>query len=455
MRPPILDPRDLSRGQAWGGGALHIRRFLPGKTASHVDHVLRYVVWSASAHIPAYRELLERSGVSASCFRSAADLPLLPIVEKQSLFHDSPLQQQMHDRAKASRCVQTSTSGSTGIPVSIYMSRAEALFRRAQVLSAWRSIVRLPFPLRVADLSSWITNESGFVLVRRCSFSILRVSSALPVDLRIRLLARYDPHVISSCPTTLEPVAQRLAESPVPFPSIRLVALQGEVLYETVRAGIERAFGCRVAEFYNCEEIGNVASECPEDPSVLHINTDACVVEIIDEGGRALLPGQEGRILLTNLYNCTMPFIRYRIADRGVLLPLTARGKCACGSQRPRMGLLGGREDDYVSLPNGQRASPRLVCTIVERAAMDPLPRGSTSWRFRRFQVVQDEPDHITVRIIPERDRLTDLKEVIARGLRKLDPALRCSVAIVDDLPLEPSGKFKRVIHSNGLRDDW
>jgi phenylacetate-CoA ligase len=181
---------------------------------------------------------------------------------------------------------------------------------------------------------------------------------------------------------------------------------------------------------------------------VFHVNTDACIVETVDDGGRPVAPSEEGRILLTNLYNCTMPFIRYDIRDRGTLLPLGVQGSCACGSRRPRMKLLGGREDDYVFLPSGRRVSPRLVGTAVYRAAMDPMPQGGVRWLFRGFQVVQDALDHMTVRVIPEPDRSVDLEERLTRALLELHPAFRCTVMLVDDLPHEPSGKLKKVICS-------
>jgi hypothetical protein len=54
----------------------------------------------------------------------------------------------------------------------------------------------------------------------------------------------------------------------------------------------------------------------------------------------------------------------------------------------------------------------------------------------------------MTVRIIPEADRPADLEGIIARALRELHPAFRCTIVLVDDLPHEPSGKFKKIICS-------
>ncbi len=380
---------------------MYVRRFKPGKTRADIDAVLRFVIRSAATHIPMYRELLGRSNIDASRVTGISDLPRLPIIGKQAFFQ-RPLQQQLHAASKASRRVQTATSGFTGFPVSIYMNRAEATFRRAQVLASWRGLARFPLGLKVADLGTWVSVNSGRVFVRRGPISVLRLSIGLRPEEQAALLNRFNPHVISGTPTALDVVARDSAAMEARFPSLRLVATRGEVLFPPVRAGLEDAFGCRVADFYNCEEIGNVASECPKDSTVLHVNTDACILETVDDAGVPTAPGEEGKILLTSLANCTMPLIRYDVGDRGTLLSRPSDGRCICGRHRPRLKLVGGREDDYVFLPTGQRVSPRLVGTAVYRVAMNPQPQGGMQWLFRGFQVTQDALDHMTVRLIPE-----------------------------------------------------
>jgi len=429
-------------------------RFKRGKTPSDVDHTLGFLVRSCHRNVAAYRRLLDGQRVLPQRIRSVADLHRLPIVEREELFRDGSVRDRIHARAQLAHCVRTSTSGSTGFPLAIYMSRSEALYRRLLLLSAWRRFGRLPFPLRVADVGSWVGSHSGVEVKRRTGSSVVRISIALPVERQIELLVRHQPHVISGYPTALEILAdalgaQALHASPTALlPS--LVATRGELVYEATRRSIESAFGCRVSDFYNCEEVGNVAWECPRDPKTLHVNTDACVVEIVDSEGNPLPAGVEGAVLVTNLYNCTMPFIRYALHDRGVLLP-SGGGRCSCGSQSPRMGILGGRDDDYVYLPSGQRVSPRLLATAVLRSFDQLSAERGVDRLFRRFQVVQDAVDHLTILIVPDSDRAIAFEEILAPALRKLHPELRCTVNLVDALPHEPSGKFKKVVQAMAL----
>ena len=421
------------------------RRFLPNKSRFGIDRALRIVVRSAERHVVTYRRLLEHSGVSTDSIRGVADLPRLPVLSKVAVFRDAPLEESIHDRASISKCVRAGTSGSTGLPVNIYMSRAEAWFRSIQLAAAWRRLARFPPVFRVADVGSWVANDAGGEVVRRGSVSVLRVSIGLPLARQADLVRRHRPHVISGYPTALGLLAEHFAEASKI--SVPLVATRGEVLHSSIRTLIETGFSGHVADFYNCEEVGNVASECPAIPRILHINTDVCVVETVDEHGLPTPAGVEGRILLTNLFNCTMPFIRYDIRDRGTVLPHSGE-PCACGSRRPAMQILGGRDDDYVYLPDGRRVSPRLVATAVNRSFGELTRQGGFDRFFRRFQIIQDERAHLTIRVIPEAGVRVDLSSVIDAGLRRLHSELRSTVVLVDELPLEPSGKFKKVIRT-------
>lgn len=424
---------------------MYALRFKPRKTPRDIDRVIRFLVRSAATHIPAYRELLESSEASAASVSGLSDLPLLPVLEKDWLFRDPESRDRLHERAAPLRYVQATTGGYTGLPVTIYMTRGEMLFRRLQLLAEWRRLARLPMRLRIADVGSWIEGEAGHVYARRGPVSILRVSYALPIEHQIRLISRHSPHIVSGYPTTIAVLAEQWKSAPAQR-SLRLVATRGEVLHESERESMARGFGARVADFYNCEEIGNVATECAADPGALHINTDTCVVEVVDDGGCPLPPGNEGRILLTSLCNSTMPFIRYYVGDRGAILSRGDEAVCACGSRRPRMTVIQGRDDDYVVMPDGQRLSPRLVAVAAKRTVDAKARELNRTRLFSRFQLVQDRADHVTVRVVREGDWPADLDGIISEKLRSLHAALRCTVEAVDDIPLEPSGKLKKVI---------
>lgn len=420
-------------------------RFKLRKKLGDIDRVLTYMLRRAYRNSLGYRQILDEAGVSLDGFRSVEDLPTLPIVDKETLFRRFSLQDVLYRGADPSRCVRTGTSGSTGLPLNVFMSREEAFYRRILLLNAWRRMTHLALPLTVVDVGSWVEEGETRVVRRNALVRVVRVSIALPVERQIELLLRHRPQVLSGYPTVMGILAEAVQRASDLPSTLKLVATRGEILHEETRRRLEASFAARVADFYNCEEVGNMAWECPEDPSILHVNTDGCVLEVVDAEGDPVRPEAEGRVIVSNLYNCTMPFIRYDLNDRGVILRLQRR-RCTCGSHQPRMAILSGRDDDYVYLPNRRRVSPRLLATAVNRALSGLSPMGAFDHHFRRFQVVQDALNHVTVWIIPEAGRAVDFQAIIGSAMRDLHPELQCSVRKVDDIPLEPSGKFKKVI---------
>ncbi len=70
-----------------------------------------------------------------------------------------------------------------------------------------------------------------------------------------------------------------------------------------------------------------------------HQNAEHVLIELVDEAGREVAPGELGRVLLTTLENFVMPLVRYEIGDYAV----AASGDCSCGRTLPLIGRVVGR----------------------------------------------------------------------------------------------------------------
>ena len=429
-----------------------LERFRLRKGPQEIASALRSAIQTASRSVPAYRRLLAEVNVSADDIRTPEDLPSLPILSKENLFRTATLADALRQGTNPRRCIAVGTSGSTGLPLTVYMSRAETLYRRLLLVRAWRRVCRLPLGSSIVDLGSWLENGEASKTHIRGPFRIVRVSIGVSPENQISLIRRAAPALVSGYPSALEILADEMLAARRPLAVGHIVA-RGEVLHAAARRKIEEAFCCGVSDFYNSEEIGNIAWECPANPGLLHINQDACIVEVVDANGQPCLPGVEGRVLVTNLYNHTMPFIRYEMNDRVAFQP-GQTAACTCGSRGPVIRALSGRDDDRVLLPDGRHVSPRLVATAVNRAFSGLSPEGPFSRFYRRFQVVQDAPEHLSVRIIPEPGVMLDFAAIIGPALRRLHPDLRLDVQLTDTLESGPSGKFKKVIRRIGSSPD-
>lgn len=200
------------------------------------------------------------------------------------------------------------------------------------------------------------------------------------------------------------------------------------VLHDFERQTIEKVFGCRVTNRYGCEEVSLIACECPEGN--MHLNCDSLIVEFIRDG-KPVSPGEPGAIVVTDLTNYGMPFIRYKVGDVGV--PST-KTSCPCGCTYPIMESLEGRVADYVVTPEGSYISG---ISLTENFAMQ-LPG------IKQMQIVQEKIDQLTFRIVKgesfSEDTVADLQRL---ALERFGRQMQWDVEYVDSIQSERSGKYR------------
>jgi phenylacetate-CoA ligase len=179
---------------------------------------------------------------------------------------------------------------------------------------------------------------------------------------------------------------------------------------------------------YGCREVSVVASECAAHRG-LHIMAEGLYVEIETPRGPAA-PGEMGAILVTDLLNHAMPLIRYRIGDLGAW----ADGTCPCGRGLPRLERVAGRVTDFLVGCDGRLVSGVYLATFV--VAQRPS--------LGQVQIHQQRAGAVTYRIKPGRnfDQLSDLEYLRTTTRRYLGEQALIDGEVVEELPVEPSGKF-------------
>ena len=154
-------------------------------------------------------------------------------------------------------------------------------------------------------------------------------SALLPISQIVDELNAFQPAMLGVYPTILELLIDeqksgRLNVKPV------IIMTGGEYLSDHLRERLSEAFQCYVQTNYSCTEGGTIACECTERH--FHIKDDWVIVEPVDKNNNPVPDGvQSDKILLTNLFNYTQPFIRYEVTDRVVM----HHEPCACGNPSP------------------------------------------------------------------------------------------------------------------------
>jgi phenylacetate-CoA ligase len=240
-------------------------------------------------------------------------------------------------------------------------------------------------------------------------------------------LKQFRPKLIYGYATVIYRVAMHLLENPGELGSFRprLIACTAEMLMPKMREMIVEAFGCPVANEYGSRDGGLIAHECPTGN--LHILGEHVIVEIDQPDHEGI-----GDLLVTNLDAYSMPFIRYRIGDRGAL----SDKKCACGLPLPLLKGLKGRSNDFM-VGNKNR--------IVHNSSADYVLRNNGA--FHQYQLVQ-RPDHSFDLYVVLNRSLTNNEEVaIRQGLCKiLDENIDVRFHPREIIPPEQSGKYRWLI---------
>lgn len=421
---------------ALGGRLL---RFRPGKTADEANRVLRGIVNDAARWVPFYRDLYRSAGVDVGRFDGIEDLPRLPAVTKEQLLR-SPEADRLRKGRRPRLHATTSTSGTSGQPLRICLSQAELYFRRYAYLLGLRRFVPLRFPLRMADVGPMVPHRSRSVEQRLGVVSILRIPGTWPLWRQREALVQYRPTILEGYPTCLELLAEDFAEHEARKLGLRLVVSRGETLVPAARGLLQHVFGSTIANLYSSEEMGPIAWECPDHIGRFHVNHDTCVCEIARRGSGEGL----GDVTITNLFNRTMPLIRYQIGDTAERLSPEGSA-CSCGGGRWLEGFES-RVDDFVRLPDGRRVSPRVPGNLVYNALRSDDDPHVLRPEVRRYQIVQDETFVVHVRLqshgVLDQNLSSRVRSVMAEGL----PELPCTVEEMDAPELTAAGKFKIVI---------
>lgn len=141
----------------------------------------------------------------------------------------------------------------------------------------------------------------------------------------------------------------------------RQVLTTAEPLLPEIRAAGEAAWGVRAGNIYSSSEGGGIAVPC--DRSESHLSEDLLMVEPVDDQGRSVAPGQRSaKVYLTNLYNRTLPLIRYELTDEVTILPES----CRCGSAYRCVADVQGRLNEVFSYGK-RRIHPHVFRTALAR----------------------------------------------------------------------------------------
>jgi len=402
-RPAFLD-QDYFPAHAlrWRRAGLdEVARWQGQALRRHVRH---------AARSPFYRDRLGRLGCDPDAITGVDDLRTLPLTARSDLETAGP---GLHATPPESFADITLTSGTTGEPVVVpYTARdlerlafnEQAAFWGAGVRPGDRVLVCVTLDrCFIAGLAYY----SGLV---RLGASAIRSGFGQP-GRQWELIRRLQPVAIVGVPSFLVELA-RWGEANGCDPrsaGIRRVVTIGEPVrtqdhgLSPMGQALADLWGASVHASYASTELQTCFCECQATCGG-HVHPELALVEIVDEAGSVLPPGQPGEVVVTPLAVEGLPLLRFRTGDVSRLFV----EPCACGWKTPRLGPIEGRLAQRLKY-RGTTLYPEMVLRVLHGMA-------EVQAAYLEVRSVDDLSDDLTVVVGSDNPSLT--QEHVAERLQ-------------------------------------
>ena len=271
-----------------------------------------------------------------------------------------------------------------------------------------------------AKLTNWLFNT--------IFLNSLRMTEQ-DIEQYIRTINSFKPELIRGYAGSLFELCRYAEKNKIPLYHPKIVVSASENLSDTMRNVIESNFGTKVYDVYGSREVSTLAGECKD--GLLHLTLFWNYLEVLDKDNQPVREGGEGRVVVTNLYNYSMPLIRYEIGDMATLGP----EMCSCGQVLPTLKKVNGRIVGNFILKNGTIVDSGFFILLFDEVSEEA---GIEKW-----QVIQDDYDKIQINIVASREISDQFKNDMNNKIR-IGMGSECKIKwnIVDDIPKTPSGKY-------------
>lgn len=387
-------------------------------------------------HVPYYRRRWKELGIAARDVRSAKDFERLPVIGKDEI---RAHYQDFIAVPWRGKTLRKATGGSTGRPFAFEYTR-ESYERRMAVMM--RGYGWAGARLGVKTLHVWGGELGVPPWTRRAKTALYNAvlrkkvlnsfgMRADNLDEYARAVERYRPEVIVGYTSALEILARHIADGRRLAWRPKAVITAAEMLDPAQRALIERGFGAPVFHTYGCREFMLIGAECDRHRGY-HTSADHLVVEVADHRGRALESGL-GDVVVTDLHNYGMPFVRYANGD----LAHALAGQCPCGRGLPLLGAVEGRRLDILRSADGRMIPGEFFPHLMKEVGA-----------IEQFQVRQTARDQLDIAIVARPGfREQDLDYLRGEIVRVAGTAMTAEFRLVDHIPLTPSGKRRVTVY--------
>jgi len=387
--------------------------------------------------IPYYRNLFRERGIEPGDIKTRDDLKAIPPLTKADIRRNfENLQANEGGLVEMSR-----TSGSTGEPLMVVRDRTSYGYHRANMfrLRRWfnSDIGSFEATFRIFSYPFW---ERQKTRMKDSVLNRIRIDEKDLSDKNMRgfyrRLEKAKPDIFYGFPSLMIRFAKFMINNGIEpnLFTLKAIIATSEMLFPAQKEVLENFFDAPVVNEYGCTETGIVAIECPAGG--WHVPVESCLVEVIPADDLDVDEGI-GRLIVTDLMNRAMPFIRYDVGD----LARIGEGTCSCGRGLPTIEGVVGRVGRIIDLPGGGTIHSFIFFNIFKKAEI------VAEKSVREFQVRYTRPNRFEFLIVPDENFNDD---VLAYIRKRVDDALGegcvSEFKMMDEIIPSSNGKFEKFI---------
>jgi len=392
----------------------------------------------ASQNILYYQKVINEGHIKFSEESIFEDLKKFPLLTKDIIRKNFHGLYKLRDKTY----YKNTSGGSTGEPVVFYQDKhyLEWAIANKYLFNEWagrkigESMVKIWGSLR--DTLRGAKSFKGHIRQQLTGITVLnsnRMTEKILNDY-VKKINRVKPRLILSYSSSIDELTRFIKERNLSVYSPCAVMSTAGVLYPEVRERIIEVFRAKVFNRYGSREVSDIACNC-EKSEGLHLNTFIHYLEIVDDDGRVVEPGNPGNIVLTLLTNYTMPLIRYKIGDRGIL----SAEQSHCGHGYPTLKKVSGRIKSVLINRDGDLVDDDTFITLFRLKE-----------NVKQFQFIQESIDYMVVNLVlKDKEILKDINAEFKEESQAIKKVMGENTVIqfniVNEIKPSPSGKFMYV----------
>lgn len=355
----------------------------------------------------------------------------LPIISKDLILND--FDNFKSNKFKARELHKVSTSGSTGIPFLLFINQNKRNRNSADTLYFFKK-VGYNIGDRLYYFRLWNgerKSELRRILQNIVKVNISKMTDDFINDLLNQLRKDPSPKCVIAIASSLETLCKYIDKNDVKNLNVNIKSFiaNSEALNDYTKESIEKNFNATIFSRYSNEEQGIIAQQKPDNNNFFQINWASYFVEIIhmDEDIPAK-PGEMGRIIVTDLFNYSMPLIRYDTGDIGIMELI---------NNEPVLTKVEGRKMDLIYDAAGDLISSYCVYPVMDEY----------NHLIKQYQFIQIGKKEYLIKLNIDHEFIHN-KKLVKNFKAILGSDAKVTIEFVNEIPELSSGKRKKVMNT-------